>query len=140
MKVFLDTNVLLSAFYGHGVCAELYDHCLDAHILFTSDYVLKEFREKAVGKLKFAPERLAYAIQHIRTYSILVPEARLPHSVCKDKDDDPIVAGALKAGAACIVTGDKEFLAIKSALKIPIIAPSAFWKFESQYSSYSPLS
>ncbi len=102
MKVFLDTNVLLSAFYGHGACAELYDHCLDDHILFTSDFVLEEFREKATHKFKFSPERLAKAVHHIRTFSVLVPEASLPHPICKDKDDDHIVAAALEAGAACI--------------------------------------
>jgi uncharacterized protein len=129
MKVFLDTNVLLSAFYTHGVCAELYDHCLENHLLFTSDYVLEEFREKAVRKLKFSPERLANAIYHIRTYSIIAPDAGLSHPVCKDKDDDHIISAALGAKVACIITGDKDFLAVKSAFGIPIIAPSAFWKF-----------
>ena len=133
MKVFLDTNVLLSAFYGHGVCAELYDHCLDTHLLFTSEFVLDEFREKAVRKLKFSPERVAKALNNIQTYSILVAETALPHPICKDRDDDHVIAAALEAGATCIVTGDREFQEIKSAMGIPIISPSDFWKFESKH-------
>lgn len=31
-----------------------------------------------------------------------------------------------------IVTGDKDLLDLKSALGIPIIAPSQFWEFESK--------
>ncbi|OGJ87238.1 MAG: putative toxin-antitoxin system toxin component, PIN family [Candidatus Raymondbacteria bacterium RifOxyA12_full_50_37] len=135
MRVFLDTNVLLSAFYSHGTCTELYDHCLDAHVLFTSEFVLEEFREKAVRKLKFSPERVVKALHNIQMYSIMVSEATLPHPICKDKDDDHIVAAAVKAEVACIVTGDKEFQELKSTMGIPIVAPSDFWKFSGHHAS-----
>jgi len=129
MNIFLDTNVLLSAFYSHGVCGDLYDHCLAYHTLFTSHYVLEEFRDKAENKLKFAPERIQSAIRHIKRYSIIVEETPLPKSICKDTDDDHIIAAAIAAKAACIITGDKGFLAIKKVFDIPIVSPSEFWKF-----------
>ncbi len=132
MKIFLDTNVLLSAFYAHGACGELYDHCLENHTLYTSEFVIDEFKDKAENKLKLAPERTALAVKNIRTYAVFVSEAILPNPICKDKDDDHVIAAAVEAKAACIVTGDKGFLAIKEACGIPIITPSEFWKFTGQ--------
>ncbi len=129
MNIFLDTNVLLSAFYAHGACGDLYDHCLAYHTIFTSEFVLEEFLDKAENKLKFAIERTAHAIKHIRTHAVIVPEAQISKPICKDKDDDHIIAAAVTAKAACIVTGDKGFLAIKKTFGISIVSPAEFWKF-----------
>lgn len=44
MRVFLDTNVLVSAFTTRGVCADLFRDVLEAHDLQVSDRVLEELQ------------------------------------------------------------------------------------------------
>ena len=45
MKIVLDTNVLISAFITHGHCAELLEHCVYAHELMVSEFILAEFED-----------------------------------------------------------------------------------------------
>ena len=49
MKVLLDTNVLIAAFIARGSCAELLEHCVRRHELFTSQWILEEFRRNLVS-------------------------------------------------------------------------------------------
>ena len=42
MRVFLDTNVLLSAFAARGLCADVFRTVLAEHELITSEFVLGE--------------------------------------------------------------------------------------------------
>jgi len=44
VRVFLDTNVLVSAFATRGVCADLVRFVLAEHTLVTSEVVLRELR------------------------------------------------------------------------------------------------
>ncbi len=66
MKIFLDTNVLIAAFLSNGLCHELFEYCVINHNLFTSEFVLDEFREKLEGKFKVARETSEEAIALIR--------------------------------------------------------------------------
>ena len=60
----------------------------------------------------------------------MVEPARLNENVCRDRDDDNVLAAALEAKADCIVTGDKDLLILKNFRGIKIISPSDFWEFE----------
>ena len=44
MKVFLDTNVLVSAFMARGLCADLFRYVLAEHEVLTGEVSLVEFR------------------------------------------------------------------------------------------------
>lgn len=44
MKVFLDTNVLVSAFMARGLCADLFRYVLAEHEVLTGEVNLVEFR------------------------------------------------------------------------------------------------
>lgn len=62
---------------------------------------------------------------------IVKPKA-LNKAVCRDPDDDMVLATALSGGAVCILTGDKDLLALKSFDGIDIISPSEFEAYEEQ--------
>jgi len=47
----------------------------------------------------------------------------LPEAVCRDSDDDLILAAALAAKADAIVTGDQDLLVLKGFKGIPILNP-----------------
>lgn len=55
MRLVLDTNVLLAAYLSRGHCHELVEHCARQQTLVTSAFILNEFREKLVGKLRVPP-------------------------------------------------------------------------------------
>jgi predicted nucleic acid-binding protein len=47
----------------------------------------------------------------------------LPGRVCRDADDDLVLAAALAAKADAIVTGDQDLLVLKRFKGIPILNP-----------------
>ena len=55
MKILLDTNVLIAAFVARGRCADLLEHCIERHDLFTSEFILDEFAEKLAASSKLNP-------------------------------------------------------------------------------------
>ena len=40
MKIFLDTNVIISAFITHGHATELLEYCLINHKIYTSEFII----------------------------------------------------------------------------------------------------
>jgi putative PIN family toxin of toxin-antitoxin system len=53
--------------------------------------------------------------------SDLVISPALPQAVCRDPDDDAVLACALAAHADLIVSGDKDLLVLQSFQGIPIL-------------------
>jgi putative PIN family toxin of toxin-antitoxin system len=132
VRVLLDANVLIAAFISHGSCAELFEHCIESHSICVPGVVLEEFKEKLSGKLKFPKKTVAAAASFLKANAELVESGPLPSAVCRDPEDDAVLAAAGKAGADCIVTGDKDLLILKKFGNIPILSPAGFWKFEKE--------
>lgn len=55
MKIFADTNVLVSAFTARGLCADLLEVILADHQLMTGEYVLNEL-ERVLSTKPGVPE------------------------------------------------------------------------------------
>jgi putative PIN family toxin of toxin-antitoxin system len=138
MKIFIDSNVLIAAYISHGACYDLYGHCLDKHIVYSSEFVRLEVLEKLAKKIRLAEEKVQWAYQHLCLHTQLVSEAQLKEKICRDKDDDHIIAAAISADVDCIVSGDDDLLVLKKVHTIPIISPRDFWKFEENYSRFVP--
>jgi len=130
MKVFLDTNVLIAAFVARGLCSDLFDHCLAEHTICISQWVLDEFCDRLTNKFGFTRINVEQAASFIMGNGVVLPSDPLPSRICRDPDDDHILAAAVNGKVQCIVTGDKDLLVLKKIQKIPIIKPSEFWKFE----------
>jgi putative PIN family toxin of toxin-antitoxin system len=129
MKVVLDTNVLIAAFIARGVCAEVFERVLGDHELVLSPHLLDEFERVMIDKLRFDPSRAQRALALLRRAGrILEPEA-LTESVCRDEDDDAVLALARSSGAAYLVTGDDDLLILKTFEEMPIISPREFLTF-----------
>lgn len=130
MKIVFDTNVLIAAFVSHGTCAELFEYCVRHHEIFTSKYILKEFRDNLLSKLKFSHREVAEASQLLRSRMMITEPSPIIKPVCRDPKDDPILGTAIAGGCQCIVTGDKDLLTLKKYKNIDIISPNNFWKYE----------
>jgi predicted nucleic acid-binding protein len=61
----------------------------------------------------------------------LVEPDPLSERVCRDPDDDVVLATALAGGCRCIVTGDRDLLVLGEYQGIVIVSPRDFWNFES---------
>jgi putative PIN family toxin of toxin-antitoxin system len=130
LKLVIDTNVLIAAFIAHGTCHELLEHCVLRHTILISDFILNEFETKLVSKFGFTAEEAAAATALVRTLAVLHPPEPLSERVCRDRDDDNVLALAVATSADCIVTGDKDLLDLAEYRGLPIVNPGRFWQFD----------
>jgi predicted nucleic acid-binding protein len=63
------------------------------------------------------------------TMKLVTPE-KLEMAVCRDPDDDAILATAVAGNADCIVTGDQDLLVLESFRNIRILRPAQFAPYE----------
>ncbi len=77
MRVFLDTNVLVSAFATRGLCADLMRHILAEHELVTGEVVLTELRAILREKIK-APASVILDIERLLRENTVVPKPPEP--------------------------------------------------------------
>ena len=130
MRVLLDTNVLIAAFISQGSCNELLEHCFQDHQIVTSSELVSEFVEVLSGKFGYTRDETREARQILLSMVTFVDPEDLPTPVCRDPDDDRVLAAAVGGAAACIVTGDNDLLELEEHLGISILRPSEFWSFE----------
>ena len=130
MRIVLDTNVLIAAFISRGVCHQLLEHCVRNHDLVTSEFILNEVRVKLIEKFKHPPETSEEVVKLISSRMKVVTPTPLDAPVCRDADDDNILATAATGNCKCLITGDKDLLVLKSFRDIDIISPSDFQSYE----------
>ncbi len=128
MRIFLDTNVLLSGLLGRGLCRDLLDLVVERHTLVLSEQVLRESERHLRRKFGVpASERRAFAFL-MREVAEVVPDAEPPAGVrVPDPDDRAIVGAAIAAGAACLVTGDSALLRMVAPEGLPVRSPREAW-------------
>ncbi|MEX0779511.1 MAG: putative toxin-antitoxin system toxin component, PIN family [Balneolales bacterium] len=129
MKIFADTNVLVSAFTARGLCADLMVVILADHQLMTGEIVLKELHRVLINKLKVPEKDVSNVLQFLRSHHV-EPIPDKPSEVkVRDEDDRWVLESAIKAKADILVTGDKDLLDISKKIpQLKIISPREFWK------------
>jgi len=128
VKVFLDTNVLASAFGTRGLCADVLRLVLAEHELVTGEPVIGELR--AVLRRKFGvPVATVREIEaFLREYQVAPAPKQLPNLPLRDADDLLVIGSALDSGADVFVTGDREVLELKQRPGgLRISSPREFW-------------
>jgi uncharacterized protein len=126
VRIVLDTNVLIAALIARGVCHELLEHCALRHTVLTSEFILNEVGEKLVDKFGYSEDLAASAISIFRSRMEIVITSNLESPVCRDPDDDNILAAAVSGNADCVVTGDKDLLVLKRYEGCDILSPRDF--------------
>ena len=128
MKAVFDTNVLIAAFMTEGLCSGLLIRARkQAFKLVLCDDIIQEFEGILMKKFKLT----SIDISEISTIvseaaSEILPEpGRIPN-ICRDPNDDMIIACAIDAAADYIVTGDEDLLILKRYKDIVIINPRNF--------------
>ena len=127
MKAVFDTNVLVAAFVTEGVCAKLLGRARRKQLdLVISLFILKEFENVLLKKFSASKEHMRAAAKLISEVAQMVNPAPKISGVCRDSDDDQILACALSVKADYLVTGDLDLLELKEFHGIRILTPGAF--------------
>lgn len=128
MKVFLDTNVLISALATRGLCAELYERLLMEHEVMIGEPVVAEVLDIMRRKFRAGDDLLAKVEAELRLLEISPAQPAAPKLSIKDREDPWIIACALAGEADCFVTGDAELLELVKVENLPIFSPRVCWE------------
>ena len=128
MRVVLDSNVIVSAFAGRGLCYELWEACIEVHSVVVGDQILSEVRKAFEGKLKFPKGKAGIFTEYIRGEAEFVAPAEITDVVCRDPSDLGIIGIAVAGKVDALVTGDGDLLSLVKYGVIPIISPRQFWE------------
>jgi len=128
MKVFLDTNVLVSAVATRGLCADVIREVLTNHQLIVSPPLLTEVETVLSHKLGAPQDIVESFIELISQDSVISHTGDLIDLDFQDKTDIPILSSAFHGGAEYFITGDKEILALAQVGEMVILSPRMFWE------------
>jgi putative PIN family toxin of toxin-antitoxin system len=127
LRVFLDTNIIVSAFATRGLCADFFREILSAHTLITSEHILEETEDVLARRFKVPKETVGEIIELLRKQEIVTPSDTPPQISIRDLDDLPVVAAAIEAKADYLVSGDKDRLSLVPLNELKIATPREFW-------------
>lgn len=128
MKAVFDTNVLVAAFVSEGVCSKLLIRARKRQFhLFVSPFILQEFERVLIRKLAVPKGEARDAVRLVSEAAdvILLPP-ELEASICRDSNDDAVLACSLAAETDYLVTGDADLLDLRSFRNTLIISPRDF--------------
>ena len=126
MRVFLDTNVLISAFITRGLCADIFRIILAEHHLVLSEYILSEFEEVMRRKIDLPIENIKSILKYLRSFEIISDHTPSEAIEIRDKNDIFVLASALNGKCDILISGDKDLLEVKGRYKIKIVNPRQF--------------
>jgi putative PIN family toxin of toxin-antitoxin system len=127
LRVFLDTNVLVSAFATRGVCADVLRVVLAQHRLVTGEVVLRELGRVLRTRIGLPPGAVREIDEFLREHEVAPkPQARAAVPP-RDPDDQWVVASAVESRADVLVTGDRNLLDVAADAHIKIVDPRGFW-------------
>jgi putative PIN family toxin of toxin-antitoxin system len=128
MRVFLDTNVLVSAVATRGLCADVLREILLSHQLVLSTPLLVELQNTLYTKIGIPRKIISDFINLLTQDSTLSDNEELRYIDINDKDDILILSTAINGNAELFVTGDKELIDIGKIQTLRIVSPRQFWK------------
>jgi putative PIN family toxin of toxin-antitoxin system len=128
MKVFLDTNVLVSATATRGLCADVLRAVLTSHQLVVSEPLFTELERVLLKKFGVPGNLVAELLETLKQDARYSSPTSSPNIEIRDKDDVPILSSALNGEADIFVTGDEELLKLGEVEKLEIMSPRIFWE------------
>ena len=128
MRAVFDTYILIAAFLTEGLCSGLLIRARkQAFNLVLCDEIVREFEGILSKKFKLASTEISEILSIVSEAAseILHKLGPIPN-ICRDPNDDIIIACAIDATADYIVTGDEDLLILKKYKDIVIISPRNF--------------
>ncbi len=128
MNLILDSNVIVSAFSSRGLCSSIFELCLDRYTIIISKFILSEVYKTLYNKYKMPQNNVDMIVEYLTEFCMVKDYEKFGKRVCRDKDDDEILALGESSKAKYIITGDKDLLILKKFHSIKILTPREFWE------------
>ena len=128
MKVFLDTNVLVSAVATRGLCTDVLREVLARHELMISAHLLKEPGKVLHEKINVPESLISEFIQFVQQGACCSEASAIPDIPLKDENDLLLLSAAMNGKADLFVTGDKELIELQKTGNMEIVSPRLFWE------------
>lgn len=125
MRVVFDTNVIVAGILAEGLCREIVETHLPEHTAILSRRLWNELLEKLREKFDLGPDELPFLSLYQR-HATWVDPLPLDERVCRDSDDDWVLATALAGKAEAIVSGDEDLLTLRLFQGVAILGPRQF--------------
>jgi uncharacterized protein len=127
LRVLLDTNVLVSALHFAGATPR---RVLDAvlsgqHDMVTGPALLDELEDVLITVCGWEQARAHAARLQVEDLADVVVPRSVPR-VCRDADDDEVLAVAQWGRVEMVVTGDKDLLAVGVHAGARMVTPAGF--------------
>lgn len=121
MRIVLDTNILISAFFWDGNERKLLRLCRKKkHQVITSPQILDELTRILLDKFNLPEEKINEYREEILLMSELVLPVGEIDIIKEDPADNTVIETALLGKAVKIITGDKHLLKLKKYKGIEI--------------------
>ena len=130
-RAVLDTNVWVSGLLWKGAAHTVIQAVRDGELVCISSPALIAELAEVLSRTKFATILLRAQLSRndlladMRLMTEIMEPAPLPNPVCRDPDDDHVLALALAAQAEFIVSGDDDLLTLHTFGGIAIVSPAA---------------
>lgn len=126
MRVYLDTNVVVSALATRGLCADVLQLVLAEHELVVGETMLGELPRALSKKLGLPQETIDETIAFLRRQASVVTTAAAVPLKGVDPADAAVVAEAAAGAVDLLVTGDQGLLTAPG-LPIKVVSPRELW-------------
>ncbi|MEM3712667.1 MAG: putative toxin-antitoxin system toxin component, PIN family [Thermoproteota archaeon] len=130
LKVVLDTNILVSAWFWEGNESKIVEMIENGLVIgYTSPQLMQEF-EKVMNypKFRLSEDEIASAIGYYQILLRTIEPKTAVNIIRNDPADNRVLECALSAKANAIITGDKHLLALGKFKNIRILTSTEFLK------------
>ncbi len=130
MRAIVDTNVLIAALLWHGPPHRLLESARGGGLSLVSSPALLAELHEVLGRPKFdailtrANVTRDGSLADLRRLVEVIDPPSLVEPVCRDPDDDKLLALAIAAKVDVIVSGDNDLLTLGRFRDTPILTPS----------------
>ena len=135
-KIVLDSTVLVSAFLtANGAADAVIQRAKDGSVLvYASDAILDETQKvlaypRLVQQYRYTEQDVQVFCDSVRAAAILVSPLPPFPAICRDPNDDMVLACARAAAVQYLVTRDKDLLVLQHYEGIAVVTPEAFLAF-----------
>lgn len=128
MRLVLDANIFISAFYWGGNPQRIIDRIIEGiDRLFITNEILDEVADvMSRPKFKSSPEIIDTYIRTIEKTGKKIYIAGNVTGISRDKDDDSKLECGMMCNADFIITGDNDLLVLEEYAGIQIITPKEY--------------
>ncbi len=128
MRILFDTNILVSNFLPNGgQCHEIIVDAIYRHELYCTAFIKKELENVFKRRFHYSDALVHDMLTFIDKFFTLGETAKKVEKICRDLNDDPILADAVLNKINILITGDKDLLVLEHYKNVRIVHPSHYW-------------